>query len=203
MELQKDNIDLFEDLKDYNTIIAYLVSNQDLLELEREAGSKKVYVNLSVSKKLKDKFLGFYDIKKLPCMIKFGHKVYFDQNYTKNVQISNALEEKHYFDLFKNLVSSSKIFLFIKGDVDSPKCKFTRQLLNILEEKKLVYKRDFLCFDILSDPTFRELLKKFSKWPTYPQIFIKGDILGGLDILKQKIETKEFGSIINNLHQLL
>ncbi len=80
----------------------------------------------------------------------------------------------------------------MKGDPDNPKCGFSRTLMEILKETKV----DFKTFDILRDEEVRQGLKKFSDWPTYPQVYVKGELIGGLDIIK---ELKEAGDLEQTL----
>jgi Grx4 family monothiol glutaredoxin len=81
---------------------------------------------------------------------------------------------------------------FIKGTRDEPRCGFTRQLIEILKNKNV----KFGTFDILSDNDVREGLKKYSNWPTYPQVYINNELIGGLDIIKELIENGEFDALI-------
>ena len=64
--------------------------------------------------------------------------------------------------------------------------------MEILQETKV----EFDTFDILSDEEVRQGLKKFSNWPTYPQVYVKGELIGGLDIIK---EVKEAGELVPTL----
>ena len=81
--------------------------------------------------------------------------------------------------------------VFIKGTPDGAKCGFSRQLLEILKEQKI----DFGYFDILSDEVVRQELKRYSNWPTYPQIYFNGELLAGLDIFKEMIASGELASM--------
>jgi len=90
-------------------------------------------------------------------------------------------------DKLKKLVNKAPLMVFMKGDPQTPKCGFSRQLMEILHETKL----DFETFDILSDEEVRQGLKKFSNWPTYPQVYVKGELVGGLDIIKEIKEADE------------
>mmetsp|Transcript_10259 Transcript_10259/g.14727 ORF Transcript_10259/g.14727 Transcript_10259/m.14727 type:complete len:347 (-) Transcript_10259:22-1062(-) len=87
----------------------------------------------------------------------------------------------------KRLVRSSEVMLFMKGTPDAPRCGFSRQAIEILKENNIA----FGSFDILTDNDVRQGLKTFSDWPTYPQLYAKGEFMGGLDIMK---EMKEDGS---------
>jgi Grx4 family monothiol glutaredoxin len=82
--------------------------------------------------------------------------------------------------------------IFMKGDRSTPRCGFSRQLIDIVNETKLPYET----FDILTDEEVRQGLKTFSNWPTYPQVYAKGNLIGGLDIIK---ELKEAGELISSL----
>jgi Grx4 family monothiol glutaredoxin len=90
------------------------------------------------------------------------------------------------------LVKASPVMAFIKGTPEAPRCGFTKQLLAILNEQGV----QFGTFDILSDPAVREGLKSFSNWPTYPQLYISGELVGGLDIVKEMVAGGEFVSAI-------
>lgn len=92
----------------------------------------------------------------------------------------------------KKLINRSELMIFMKGDRTVPRCGFSRQLIEILNETKLPYDT----FDILNDEEVRQGLKTFSNWPTYPQVYAKGNLVGGLDIIK---ELKESGELLSAL----
>ena len=71
--------------------------------------------------------------------------------------------------------------LFMKGSPSTPKCGFSRQIIEILMANGI----PFASFDILTDETIRAGLKTFSDWPTFPQLYVNGDFVGGLDIIKE------------------
>lgn len=73
----------------------------------------------------------------------------------------------------KSLISQSKVTLFMKGSPLEPRCGFSRQCIEILKSQNC----EFGYFDILSDNEVREGLKKFSNWPTYPQLYINGYLI--------------------------
>jgi Grx4 family monothiol glutaredoxin len=93
----------------------------------------------------------------------------------------------------KTLINSSQVIVFIKGTVDEPRCGFSNKILTLLKATGV----SFSTFDILSDNAIREGLKLLSKWPTYPQLYVKGQLVGGLDIVK---ELQEEGSLIDTLN---
>lgn len=87
------------------------------------------------------------------------------------------------------LVKAAPVMLFMKGTPAAPQCGFSRQLVAILREHHV----RFGFFDILKDDAVRQGLKKFSDWPTFPQLYIGGELQGGLDIVKESIqEDPEF-----------
>ena len=75
----------------------------------------------------------------------------------------------------------------MKGDRNAPRCGFSKQLIAIVDETGLPYET----FDILTDEDVRQGLKTYSDWPTYPQVYVKGELVGGLDIIKELIANKE------------
>ncbi|CAL4064004.1 unnamed protein product, partial [Meganyctiphanes norvegica] len=95
-------------------------------------------------------------------------------------------------DRLQGLVNKAPLMVFMKGDPETPKCGFSRTLIEMLKETGLSYET----FDILTDEEVRQGLKTFSNWPTYPQVYVKGELAGGLDILK---ELKESGELVSTL----
>uniref|UniRef100_A0A6V1P2P2 Glutaredoxin n=1 Tax=Heterosigma akashiwo TaxID=2829 RepID=A0A6V1P2P2_HETAK len=81
----------------------------------------------------------------------------------------------------KSLVNSAPVILFMKGTTEEPKCKFSRKVLEILKGQGI----SFATFNILQDEEVRQTLKKYSDWPTYPQLYVNGDLVGGVDIIEQ------------------
>lgn len=95
-----------------------------------------------------------------------------------------ANTEKTLSDRLDKLVRSDTVMLFMKGAPTAPRCGFSRQAVELLNEHKV----PFGSFDILSDEEVRQGLKKHSNWPTYPQLYVNGELQGGLDILKEMAE---------------
>jgi len=93
-------------------------------------------------------------------------------------------EEERLHRKLKNLISSSQVMLFMKGSPREPKCGFSRQTTELLSQSNI----PFGSFDILSDDSVRQGLKTYSDWPTFPQLYVKGELIGGLDILKEMAE---------------
>ena len=76
-------------------------------------------------------------------------------------------------------VGSAPVVLFMKGTPETPQCGFSRQMVAILRERSVKYG----FFNILADDEVRQGLKEFADWPTYPQLWVDGELVGGLDIV--------------------
>ncbi len=81
----------------------------------------------------------------------------------------------------EQIVNQSPIVLFMKGSPAAPRCGFSNQIVQLLNKHKLEYSH----FDVLSDETMRQGIKEFGNWPTFPQLYSKGKLIGGLDIVKE------------------
>lgn len=95
------------------------------------------------------------------------------------VEVDPAKAEEELNKRLKELVSAAPVMLFMKGTPSEPQCGFSRQLVAILRENSVKYG----FFNILADDEVRQGLKKFADWPTYPQLWIDGELVGGLDIV--------------------
>jgi len=98
----------------------------------------------------------------------------------------------------KSLINSSKCMLFMKGNPDAPKCGFSRTTIELLNK----YETDFGSFDIFSDEEVRQGLKTYSDWPTYPQLYVDGEFVGGLDILKEMDASGELEPMLPKKQKL-
>lgn len=106
-------------------------------------------------------------------------------------QIGNGIETLE--GRLKKLINSSPIMLFMKGSPDEPKCGFSSKVVNALKKDEL----EFGSFDILSDQEVRDGLKSYSNWPTYPQLYYKGELIGGCDIVLEMHKTGELKSTLS------
>ena len=100
-------------------------------------------------------------------------------------------------DRLKKLINKAPCMLFMKGDPSNPRCGFSRTIIALLDEHNI----DYRTFDILHDNAVREGLKVYSKWPTYPQLYFKGELLGGLDIVKEMIENNELDMLPKKVNE--
>ncbi len=93
-----------------------------------------------------------------------------------------ALEER-----LKRMVSAAPAVLFMKGEPSQPRCGFSNRMVQLLQSEGV----PFWSFDILTDEEVRQGLKEFSNWPTYPQLYAKGELVGGCDIIMELAESGE------------
>eukprot|EP00466_Bigelowiella_natans_P007956 jgi/Bigna1/50734/estExt_Genewise1.C_920021 len=120
-------------------------------------------------------------------------------------KITNVLEALHIsmqnqvseLRRLQELVRSHDVMLFMKGDKIRPRCRFSSATVTILNESNINY----TTFDILGDERVRSGLKKLSAWPTYPQLYVKGTLLGGYDVLKELYESRQLHAEIENALQ--
>jgi monothiol glutaredoxin len=85
------------------------------------------------------------------------------------------------------LVSGSPIMVFMKGTKLMPQCGFSNNVVQILNALGV----PFDTFDVLSDPEIRQAIKEYSEWPTIPQVYLKGEFIGGSDILIEMYNSGE------------
>ena len=92
----------------------------------------------------------------------------------------------------KTHISTSPAVLFMKGTPDFPQCGFSAQTVAALRASGA----EFHSVNIFEDPELREALKKFSNWPTYPQLYVKGELLGGCDIVLDMHRSGELKKVL-------
>ena len=93
----------------------------------------------------------------------------------------------------KETIKKNGIVLFMKGTKDTPGCGFSAHVVQILNNLNVKY----IDIDVLSDDNFKESMKKFTNWPTFPQLYIKGEFIGGCDIVKEMHESGELLELLN------
>ena len=94
----------------------------------------------------------------------------------------------------KEQIESNPILLYMKGSPDSPQCGFSSKASQIL----IACGKPFSFVDILTNPEIRANLPQFSNWPTFPQLFVNGELIGGSDIITELHEAGELQSIIDS-----
>jgi monothiol glutaredoxin len=87
----------------------------------------------------------------------------------------------------ETLIAGSPVFVFMKGTQLMPQCGFSNNVVQILNALGV----PFASFDVLSDPEIRQGIKEFSDWPTIPQVYVRGEFMGGSDILIEMYNSGE------------
>ena len=97
----------------------------------------------------------------------------------------------------ENQVKDNPILLYMKGSPEAPQCGFSSKASQIL----IACGKPFSFVDILSNPEIRANLPQFSNWPTFPQLFVNGELIGGCDIISELHETGDLQTIIDSAEQ--
>jgi monothiol glutaredoxin len=90
-------------------------------------------------------------------------------------------------DRIKSDIETNDIVLFMKGTPGMPQCGFSATVVQILDHVGVKYKG----VNVLADPEIRQGIKDFSNWPTIPQLYVKGEFVGGCDIVREMFESGE------------
>ncbi|KAL8419411.1 hypothetical protein RB594_002585 [Gaeumannomyces avenae] len=106
-----------------------------------------------------------------------------DATATTGAPQDPATQKEELFKRLGDLVKAAPVMLFMKGTPSSPQCGFSRQIVAILRENSVKYG----FFNILADDEVRQGLKEFADWPTFPQLWVDGELVGGLDIVKEEM----------------
>ena len=94
-----------------------------------------------------------------------------------------------------NQIADNKILLYMKGSPDKPECGFSQRASQIL----MACGKEFSFVDILSNPEIRQELPSISEWPTFPQLFINGELVGGSDIMMEMYQNGELKELIDSV----
>ena len=97
-------------------------------------------------------------------------------------------------DLISKEIESNDVCLFMKGTPDAPQCGFSMAVSNMLK----ILEINFKGVNVLQNQELREGIKKYSDWPTIPQLYIKKEFVGGCDIVKEMYENGELKKILEN-----
>ena len=97
-------------------------------------------------------------------------------------------------ELIENNINTNEVCLFMKGTPDAPECGFSMAVANMLK----ILEVNFKSVNVLSDLNIREGIKKFSEWPTVPQLYVKKEFVGGCDIVKEMFENGELKKLFED-----
>ncbi len=93
----------------------------------------------------------------------------------------------------KNVIEENDVIIFMKGSPEAPQCGFSARTTEALK----ACNADFAYIDILAEPEVRAGLPQFSNWPTFPQLFVKGELVGGCDIVMDLYQKGELQTMID------
>jgi monothiol glutaredoxin len=96
------------------------------------------------------------------------------------------------FDRIRQQLSENRVMLYMKGTPDFPQCGFSGRAVQILD----ACDAEYAYLNIFEEPELRESLKQFSNWPTYPQLYIEGELVGGCDIMMELYESGELREML-------
>lgn len=102
------------------------------------------------------------------------------------------MTENKNFEFIENEVKNNKVVLFMKGTKEAPMCGFSAKVVAILNKLGV----EFRDINVFVNPEFREDLKKFSDWSTFPQLYIKGELVGGCDIATELYNNGELEKML-------
>lgn len=100
-------------------------------------------------------------------------------------------------DQVKKDVTENKVVLYMKGSPEQPMCGFSARAVEILHHLGV----KFLSRDVLSEPGLRSELPKFANWPTFPQLYVGGELVGGCDIMMEMFQNGELKKLIDQAEQ--
>ena len=109
-------------------------------------------------------------------------------------EISELDKSQELKSQIESLLGSSKVVLFMKGNAEMPMCGFSANTVAILKHLAVPFKT----FNILNDPEIRQGLKDYSNWPTFPQLYVGGKLIGGNDIVTEMYQSGELQEFLKN-----
>jgi monothiol glutaredoxin len=97
-------------------------------------------------------------------------------------------------DRIRQEISGSDVVLYMKGTPVFPQCGFSATVVQVLSQLGVKFKG----VDVLTDPSIRQGIKEFSNWPTIPQLYVKGEFVGGCDIVREMYESGELQELLSS-----
>jgi len=98
------------------------------------------------------------------------------------------------FERIQQEISVNPVVLFMKGTPIFPQCGFSAVVVQVLSHMGVKFKS----VDVLSEPAIRDGIKQFSNWPTIPQLYVKGELVGGCDIIREMYESGELAELLQS-----
>ncbi|KAK6089318.1 hypothetical protein P3W45_001726 [Vairimorpha bombi] len=163
-------------------------------ELNTDLDTKEMLkVNLN-NKDLKKAIFETYNLKELPSLLYYKKII---KPCPEEIDKIEKIKVEVLQDEILRIIDSGKIVLFMKGEVNYPYCQFSKKVIQILKNhgvdlSKIIY------YDVLMNNEIREMVKKVNEWPTFPQLFIDGEFIGGCDVLKTMEGTDELRDLLKD-----
>ncbi len=104
-------------------------------------------------------------------------------------KVKQEINDQNVMKIIDDWVKQNDVVIFMKGTREMPRCGFSNYVVQILNFYKI---RNVKVVNILESQTVRESVKQYSNWPTYPQLYVKGNLIGGCDIIKEMHENGTF-----------
>lgn len=104
----------------------------------------------------------------------------------------SVISEEQILEQIKQLVAENRVMLFMKGTPEAPRCGFSARVAEKLFDADV----EFAALDIFLDPRIREVLSGWSNWPTIPQLFVDGELVGGCDIVEELAASGELDALL-------
>jgi monothiol glutaredoxin len=183
----------FSELEAYKETVVYDHKDRKFYELMSYVSDDHIEIFLGDSEKLKIAMVEYFKIRELPVLLVYGTPVY--ANYKESIKQLKKKRDAVLSARIGQIIDPRRVTVFIKGTLGEPRCGFTRTLAGILREAGL-RDGDIRQYDILGDEGVRQRLKEINEWPTYPQIYFKGEFVGGLDIIKKLHESGELRAMV-------
>jgi len=150
-------------------------------------------LDLQGKEDLKNALVKKYKIARLPTVLCYGAPVGVEEpEKIKDAEKKRGEEE---LERVKRKIREEKRVILIKGTPESPQCGYTRQLVGLLADEGL-RREEYTAVNVLENDAVREGMKAYADWPTYPQVYIEGEFVGGLDVLRQLKEQNKLEEVL-------
>ncbi|PTB64147.1 glutaredoxin [Trichoderma citrinoviride] len=174
-----------EDLSDISeaydvTAVPYLVLLRNRQVVETVSGSSAVKVRTAIEKHAKKDGSATQDAAAPNGVAEAAQVAQPDA-----AAVDPVKQKEELFKRLDDLVKAAPVMLFMKGTPSAPQCGFSRQMVGILRDHSVKYG----FFNILADDDVRQGLKEYAEWPTFPQLWVDGELVGGLDIVKEELSS--------------
>ncbi|PTB80922.1 glutaredoxin [Trichoderma longibrachiatum ATCC 18648] len=162
------------------TAVPYLVLLRNRQVVETVSGSSAVKVRTAIEKHAKKDGAAAQDAAAPNGVAETAEVAQSDA-----AAVDPAKQKEELFKRLDDLVKAAPVMLFMKGTPSAPQCGFSRQMVGILRDHSVKYG----FFNILADDDVRQGLKEYAEWPTFPQLWVDGELVGGLDIVKEELSS--------------